>query len=85
LDALKRIEKIIPENAFEQEEKKSGLKFNPGLAPIDFRTTRPWFYFGVIISKMNRQVSISGISNACQNKKKEEKFSFLYIGLLRYS
>ena len=30
LDALERIEKIIPENAF--EKKKPGLKFNRGLA-----------------------------------------------------
>ena len=29
LDALKRIEKIIRENAFEQKKKKPRLKFNP--------------------------------------------------------
>ena len=34
--ALKRIEKIIRENAFEQKRKKPGLKFNPGL-----RANRP--------------------------------------------
>jgi len=32
LNALKRIEKIIGENAFEKKEKRNGLKFNPGLA-----------------------------------------------------
>ena len=32
MDALKRIEKIIRENAFEQKKKKPRLKCNPGLA-----------------------------------------------------
>jgi len=41
LDGLKRIEKIILENSFEQKKKKSGLKFNPGLPLIGLRTTRP--------------------------------------------
>ena len=27
---LKRVEKIIPQNAFQQKKKKPGLKFNPG-------------------------------------------------------
>ena len=26
---LKRVEKIIPQNAFQQKKKKPGLKFNP--------------------------------------------------------
>ena len=39
---LKRsIEKIIGENAFEQKKKKPGLRFNPGLALINLRTTGP--------------------------------------------
>ena len=41
MDVLKRIEKIIRENAFEQNKKKPGLKFNPGLALIGLRTTGP--------------------------------------------
>ena len=41
MDALKRIQKIIRENAFELKKKKSGLKFNPGLALIGLRTTGP--------------------------------------------
>ena len=40
--SLKRIEKIIRENAFEQKTKNSRLKFNPGLAVIGLRTTGPW-------------------------------------------
>ena len=45
LDALKRIEKIIRENAFEQKKNKPRLKFNSGLALIGLRTTGPWFSF----------------------------------------
>ena len=30
---------MFGENAFEQKMKKTELKFNPGLAPIDLRTT----------------------------------------------
>ena len=41
MDAVKRIEKIIRENAFEQKKKKPRLKFNPGLALIGLRTTGP--------------------------------------------
>ena len=43
LDALKRREKIIQENAFGQlqKKKKPELKFNPGLALIGLRTTGP--------------------------------------------
>ena len=36
----KEREKIIREIAFEQEKKNPGLKFNPGLALIDLRTTK---------------------------------------------
>ena len=32
LDTLKRIEKIVGQNAFEQKKDKPGLKFNPGMA-----------------------------------------------------
>ena len=41
MDALKRIHKIIRENAFELKIKKSGLKFKTGLALIGLRTTGP--------------------------------------------
>ena len=41
VDVLKRIEKIIRDNACEQKKKKPGLKFNPGLALTDLRATRP--------------------------------------------
>ena len=41
LDGLKRIEKIILENSFEQKKKKPGLKFKPGLALTGLRTTGP--------------------------------------------
>ena len=39
LDALKRTEKIIRENAFEQKKKNPGLEFNLGLALISLWTT----------------------------------------------
>ena len=39
MDDLKRIEKIIRENASEKKEKKPGLKFNLGLALLGLRTT----------------------------------------------
>ena len=38
---LKKIEKIIRESAFDKKKKKSGLKFNPGLALTRVRTTGP--------------------------------------------
>ena len=41
LNALKRREKIIRENAFEQKREKPGWKFNPGLALIGLRTSGP--------------------------------------------
>ena len=41
LDALRRREKIIRENAFKQNKKKPGLKFNAGLALIGLQTTGP--------------------------------------------
>ena len=40
LDALKRIEKIIRESAFQQKKKKQGLKGNPRL--ISLWTTGSW-------------------------------------------
>ena len=30
ITALKRVEKIIPQNAFQQKKKKPALRFNPG-------------------------------------------------------
>ena len=47
LDALKRVEKFIWENAFEQKTKNPRLKFNPELRLIGLRTTGsrlPSFY-----------------------------------------
>ena len=41
IDMLKRVENIIRGNAVDQKKKKAGLKFNPGLALIDLRTTGP--------------------------------------------
>ena len=41
---LKRIEKIVRENAFDEKKKRLGLKFNPGLALIGLRTTGPWAF-----------------------------------------
>jgi len=38
---LKRIEKIIQKNVFEQKKKKPGLKYNPGLALIN-RPSNNW-------------------------------------------
>ena len=37
----KELEKIIRENAFEQEKKKPGLEFNSVVAPFGLRTTGP--------------------------------------------
>ena len=37
MDALKKIEKIISENPFEQKKKNPRLKFNRGLAPVDHK------------------------------------------------
>ena len=42
LATLKRIEKSFLENAFDEKNKRPGLKFNPGLALISLQTTRPW-------------------------------------------
>ena len=38
---LKRIEKIVRENAFDEKKKRPGLKFNPGLTLIGLQTTGP--------------------------------------------
>ena len=69
-DALKRIEKIIRKNAFEQNKKKPGLKFNPGLALVGLGTTGPWWTntfiqfksvnsnFRVLISSRNPEYSL---------------------------
>ena len=42
MDALKRIDKIIRKNAFDQKKKKPELKFNHGSALIGLRTTGPY-------------------------------------------
>ena len=39
---LKRIEKIVQENPFDEKKKRPGLKFNPGLVLIGLRTTGPY-------------------------------------------
>ena len=41
LATLKRIEKIVGENAFDEKKKRPRLKFNPGLALISLQTTGP--------------------------------------------
>ena len=41
MDSLKRIEKIVREDDFDEKNKKAGLKFNPGLALVGLRTTGP--------------------------------------------
>ena len=56
MDALKRIEKIIQENAFEQKEKKPRLKFNPGLALIGLRTTGPRLVSSVLLAQRASEV-----------------------------
>ena len=56
MDALKRIEKIIQENAFEQKEKKPRLKFNPGLALIGLRTTGPMLVSSVLLAQRASEV-----------------------------
>ena len=37
----KKVEKIVRENAFDDEKKRPRLKFNPGLALMGLRTTGP--------------------------------------------
>ena len=65
LEALKRREKIIRENAFKQK-KKNRLKFNPGLALIGFRTTGSCF-FGlfcfILFSQRCRNYSLDFITS----------------------
>lgn len=43
---LKRIEKIVRQNASDEKRKRLGLKFNPGIATgialIGLRTNGPW-------------------------------------------
>ena len=56
MDALKRIEKIIQENAFEQKEKKLRLKFNPGLALIGLQTTGPRLVSSVLLAQRASEV-----------------------------
>ena len=51
-DALERVEKIILKNAFEQNKKKPGLKFNPGLALIGLQTTGVWFLMPISLQIM---------------------------------
>ena len=36
------MEKIVRENTFDEKKKRTGLKFNPGLALISLQTTGPW-------------------------------------------
>ena len=43
----KKIEKIIPEGAFDKKKKKPGLKLNPGLPLTRFQATGPRVIFQV--------------------------------------
>ena len=43
-ESLKSKFKIIRESAFEKKKKKPRLKFHPGLALTDIRTTGPWCF-----------------------------------------
>ena len=47
IGCAKKIEKIIPEGAFDKKKKKPGLKLNPGLALTRVRTTGPRVIFQV--------------------------------------
>ena len=60
LDALKRIEKIIRENAFEQKKKKPRSKINPGLALIGFEQ------LGLDWSTLGARDFSSAVSGFCQ-------------------
>jgi len=65
LDAVKRKEKIIRENAFEQKKKKPGLKFNPGLALIGLRTTGPpsvSIFFEALSSKASKKINETSLT-----------------------
>ena len=52
------IEEIIRESAIDKEKKTSGLKFNHGLVPIDFRTTGPWLESGIQLSESGIPLTI---------------------------
>ena len=53
MDDLKRIEKIILENCFDQKKKEAGLKFTPGLALIGLRTNGPRHQFVSLVHVEN--------------------------------
>ena len=60
LDTLKRIEKIIPESAFDNKKKKPGLKSNPRLALTGVQTTGPR---RTQVKKVNKAIHFSMQSN----------------------
>ena len=80
--ALKRREKIVRENAFEQKKKKPGLKFNPGVALIDLRTSGPWISTIELVEKfetanwslrqgdeeVNKRIKHTGVKERLQSK-----------------
>ena len=51
---LKRIEKIVRENAFDEKKKKPGSKFNPVLALIGLRITRPRNIIPLVASRRDQ-------------------------------
>ena len=61
------IEKIIRESAIDKEKKTPGLKFNHGLVPVGFRTTRSRLESGI-------QLSESGIPLTIRIPNPESKF-----------
>ena len=65
---LKRIEKIVQENAFDEKKKRPGLKFNPGMALIGLQTTGPWRikqYIGNCLKEKGSVIPITKILIIC--------------------
>ena len=83
---LKRIEKIIRENAFEQKTKNPRLKFNPGLAVIGLRTTGPWTvnsnFKSIRWTLPNVSFEIFSKLIAKKKKKRDTKYLFNLHGSL---
>ena len=92
LDAVKRIEKIIRESAFEQTKGKPRLRFNPGLALIVLRTTGPCVNNQLVVScqirisnhklmvetgRYNQTPHINRFCPVCNSGIIEDEFHFL--------
>ena len=71
---LKRMEKIVQENAFDEKKKRPGLKFNPGLALIGLRTTGPWIHASNIICRVRGGVGPLLIGERPRNAKVSQDF-----------